>query len=761
MSLMKKLMETAVRFMPDRPTDPMLDEPGWVGQPVSRADGSLKVTGEATFAAEYQLSNLAYAAVVHSTIARGKILEIDISEAERLPGVVAVISHLNAPKLNPPPGMDPTGGSSGASSTSLPIFQDDLIHWNGQGIAVVVAETQDQAEEAAARVFVKYDQQPADLNFEQLKYRAEPPANLLGESSDLKIGDPELALAQSEATVDHVYRTPGHYHTALEPHASIASWSEDKQTLTVFEASQMIHGFRNTLARVFSLDKDKVRVVSPFVGGGFGSKGLWSNSILCALAARQAGRPVKLALPRAAVFRLVGGRTQSEQRVAIGASLEGRFFSVIHTGTTASTVHANFPEPFSLTVRHLYATDHLWAGQKLLNLDTVANTFMRAPGEAIGGYALECAVDELAHLLNLDPIELRRRNEPTKDPTKGTEFSQRALLLAYRQGAEAFGWKHLPPRSRRSGEWLIGQGVASACFPYYRMPCSARVRLSRDGFAVVSTSAHEMGMGTATVQIQHAAQRLGLAMEQVTFDYGDSQLPECSMAGGSSQTASLVAAVAATVAKLHGQLLELCSEDSPLHGRGLDELEARDGGLYPKEGDSRGESYASILLRADKAFLEVEASSGPPLEMLKYSMHSTGAQFAEVRVHEITGEVRLVRLLGSFDCGRLLNPKTAHSQLRGGMIMGIGMALSEEALFDSRYGRVMNASLGEYHVPVQMDVPEIQILTTGIPDPHAPLGLRGIGEIGITGVAAAIANAVFNATGKRVRDLPITLDKLL
>ena len=760
MSLMKKIMETAVRFVPDRPVDPLLNEPGWVGQPVTRADGSQKVTGGATFAAEYQLHNLAYAAVCHSTIAKGSVTGIDISEAEKLPGVVAILSHLNAPKMAAPPGMDATGGSGGASASPLPIFQDDRVHWSGQAVALVVAETQDQAEEAAARIRVEYQTDAADLSFEKLKDRAKPPANLMGEPSELKLGEPEAALARAEAVVDQIYRTPGHYHTALEPHASIAAWSDDLESLTVFEASQMIYGFRNTLAKVFSLAKEKVRVVSPFVGGGFGSKGLWSNSILCALAARQTGRPVKLALPRESVFRLVGGRTQSEQRVAIGASPEGHFQVLVHTGTTATTSHNNFAEPFSLTARHLYASDNLWVAQKILHLDTVANTFMRAPGEAIGGYALECAVDELAHQLGLDPIELRHRNEPTKDPTKGTEFSQRALLLAYRQGAEAFGWEHKAPRSRRQGDWWIGQGVATACFPYDRMPCSAKIRISRDGWAVVSTSAHEMGMGTATVQIQHAAQRLGLPMEQVTFDYGDSELPEASMAGGSSQTASLVAAVAAVVEKLHLQLLKLCSQESPLHGRTLGELEARDGGLFPKEGDSRGETYVSILSQADKPFLEVEATSGAPLEMLKYSMHSTGAQFAELKVHEITGEIRLTRLLGSFECGRLLNPKTAHSQLRGGMIMGIGMALTEEALFDTRHGRVLNASLGEYHVPVQLDVPEIQILTTGIPDPHAPMGLRGIGEIGITGVAAAIANAVFNATGKRIRDLPITLDKL-
>jgi xanthine dehydrogenase YagR molybdenum-binding subunit len=386
---------------------------------------------------------------------------------------------------------------------------------------------------------------------------------------------------------------------------------------------------------------------------------------------------------------------------------------------------------------------------------------MRAPGESIGGYALESALDELSYQLGMDPIELRRRNEPEYDPTKGTGFSQRDLLLAYQRGAEAFGWQRREPRSQRDGGYLIGQGVATAYYPYYRMAAAVRLRINADGSAVVSTSAHEMGMGTATVQIQHAAQRLGLPRDMVSFEYGDSDLPETPIAGGSNQTASLVAGISAAIEKAQRALLDMTTPDSPLAIAKLEEVEARHQGLYLLGDAVRGESYAEILARAGESHLEIEASAPPALELVKHSMHSYGAQFVELRVKESTGEVRLTRLLGSFDFGRVLNAKTAQSQLRGGIIMGIGMALTEESLFDKRYGRVLNASMSEYHLPVNLDVPAIEILTNDIPDPYSPLGVRGIGELGITGVAAAIANAIHNATGKRIRDLPITLDKLL
>ncbi|MGJ7564272.1 xanthine dehydrogenase family protein molybdopterin-binding subunit [Variovorax sp. GB1R11] len=401
---------------------------------------------------------------------------------------------------------------------------------------------------------------------------------------------------------------------------------------------------------------------------------------------------------------------------------------------------------------------------EVATLDMLANTFMRAPGEAVGTFALESAIDELADAMQMDPIELRIRNEPQKDPTTGAPFSSRHIVEAYRSGAERFGWirRNATPGTRREGEWLVGMGCATATYPYYRMPGgAARITLAKDGGVSVEIAAHEMGMGTATAQKQVTAERLGLTMDQVKFCHGDSRFPGVVLAGGSQQTASIGSAVMAAQHELFAALLKLCDKDSPLHGLKPDDVVGRDGGIGNVDDPARFESYAAILARAGRDELVVEASAPPPLETMHWSMHSHGAMFCEVRVNEVTGETRVSRFLGSFDCGRILNAKTAASQFRGGIVMGLGLALMEETQFDERNGRIMNASLSDYHVPVHMDVPEIDVMWTDIPDPHSPMGAHGVGEIGITGVGAAVANAVFNACGKRVRTLPITLDKLM
>ena len=535
----------------------------------------------------------------------------------------------------------------------------------------------------------------------------------------------------------------------------------------MFDSTQWVNGFKHVLAKMFGLDTEDVRVRAPFVGGGFGSKfSLWTHTALCVAVAKVVGRPVKLVLSREHVYRTVGGRTLSEQRVALGADAGGRFTALVHTGVTATTSHANYPEQFSFVSRHLYAAENFLISQKVVNLDTVANSWMRAPGESIGMFALESAIDELAYEMNLDPIELRRLNEPSRDPTKDTEFSSRHLLEAHRRGAEAFGWsaRDARPRSRRDGKWLVGQGVASAYLSVFRFQAKVRVRISSDGTATVGAAANEIGIGAATVQIQHAADRLGLPIDKIDFHYGDTALPDSPIvAGGSSQTISIAAAVQVAVEKAHKELLAMAhrQDGSPLAGAKYEELEARDGGLFHRGDAKAGETYASILRKAGQGFLEVEASSGMPLELRKYSMASYGAQFCEVRVNEESGEVRVSRWLGCFDCGRILNPKTATSQLRGAIVMGIGAALAEETLLDERSGRIMNPSLAEYHVPVHLDVPHIEVLYLDIPDEHTPLGAHGVGELGMTGAAAAVANAVYHATGKRIRNLPITLDKLL
>lgn len=763
MGVLKKIMETVVQFVPDKEPDLLIHKHGYLGQPLSRVDGPLKVKGEARFTAEFGIENLAYAAPVCSTIAKGRVARIDASEAEKMPGLIAIITHENAPKIKNPPLLDMTDIGRGFAASDLPILQDDEVHYDGEPVALVVAETLEQAEHAAWLVRVEYDVETPSVSFDALKVQAAPPKVIMGEDPVVKIGDADKGVADAASTVDNIYRTPRYNHNAIEPHATIAAWDDDG-SLTVFDSTQFVNGFKHALAEVFDLNPEEVRVIAPFVGGGFGGKAaLWNHTVLCVAAAKVVNRPVKLVLSREGVFRVVGGRTLSEQRVALGADKDGKFTAIIQTGTTATTTHANFPEQFSFPVRHLYAAENIFVGQKVVNLDTVANTWMRAPGESLGTFALESAIDELAYAMKIDPVELRRINEPEKDPTKGTAFSSRHLVVAYKVGADKFGWSGRPfePRSQRDGRWLIGQGVATAYYPVYRFPAKARVRICADGTAVVQAAAHEMGMGTATVQIQHAAERLGLPIDKVSFHYGDSALPDSPiMAGGSSQTGSIAAAVQAAVYKAHRELLALVGDDSPLAGvKGR--VEARESGLFRTDEANKGESYASILKRAGRDYVEVEEAAAMPLEVMKYSMASYGAQFCEVRVNEESGEVRVSRWLGSFDCGRILNPKTATSQLRGGIVMGIGMALAEETLFDERRGRIMNPSLAEYHVPVHLDVPHIEIVYNDIPDEHAPLGAHGVGEIGITGAAAAVANAVFHATGKRVRDLPITLDKLL
>ena len=469
-------------------------------------------------------------------------------------------------------------------------------------------------------------------------------------------------------------------------------------------------------------------------------------------------------LSREGVYRVVGGRATTEQRVAIGAQPDGHFDALIHTGTSAISAHNKLPEMFTTSSRHLYAADSFKLDVKVAEVDMLANTFMNAPGEAVGSFAVESAIDELAERLRLDPIELRLRNEPHRDPTTGQAFSVRHLVEAYRAGAACFGWDKRDPRpgARREGEWLIGVGCASANYPYNRFPGgAARITLTAEGYVTVEVAAHEMGMGTATAQAQITAERLGLPLDRVTVKYGDSSFPGLVMAAGSQQTASIGAAVIAAQRELVAELLQLAGRDSLLAGLTLGEVGARNGGLYKLDEPDRGETYSSILTRGERTEVSVAASAPPPIEMMSWSMQSYGAQFCEVRVNAVTGETRVSRFVGSFDCGRILNPKTATSQFRGGIIMGLGLALMEETQFDERSGRIMNPSLAEYHVPVHADVPDIEVIWTDIPDPRAPMGAHGIGEIGITGTAAAVANAIYNATGTRVRDLPITPDKLL
>ena len=760
--LLKKAVEIAPdSWVPGGTPDPLLDRrDGPLGTSTARVDGALKVRGQARFAAEFPLDGMAYAALVHGTIARGRIAALDTTAAERAPGVVLVMTHANAPKMAPMP-MFMTAQKA-AAGEGMAVFQDDRIHYDGQPVALVLAETQEQADHAASLVRVTYAHEDAVTSLAAARARGTEPGSFLGEPMKKDIGDADSALAAAPHRVDAVYRTPRLNHNAIEPHAVTVAWDGDH--LRLHDATQAVTYTAWSMAQVFGMSEEQVHVTSPFVGGGFGGKTMWRHHVLAAAAAKLAGRPVRLALTREGVYRIVGGRTLTEQRVAIGARADGRFDALIHTGLTVMTPHNNFPEPFILGTQCTYAAGAIRLDVEAARMDMLPNTFMRAPGEAVGTFALECAVDELAAQMDFDPVELRIRNEPAKDPTAGTPFSSRHIVEAWRMGAERFGWRERDarPRSRRDGEWYVGLGCATATYPYHRMPGgAARITLTRDGRVRVDTAAHEMGMGTATTHVLVAAERLGLAPELVNVVYGDSTLPGTILAGGSQQTASIGSAMIVATAALVKALLALAEEDSPLHGLKADDVCARDGGLCKRDDPDRFETYVSLLERAGKDELSAEGTAPPPLEAQHWSMHSFGAIFCEARVNAVTGEPRVTRLLGAFDCGRIINPRTAMSQFRGGMIMGMGMALMEETQFDERRGRIMNPSLAEYHVPVHMDVPEIDVIWTDIPDPRAPMGARGIGEIGITGVSAAIVNAIYNACGRRVRDLPVTLDKLL
>ncbi|MEV1115910.1 xanthine dehydrogenase family protein molybdopterin-binding subunit [Actinosynnema sp. NPDC049800] len=722
-----------------------------IGQPLDRVDGDAKTTGAARFAAEHSHPGLTHAALVHATIARGRITALDTAAATAVPGVVAVLTHRNAPPLQPPPEINPLDFNTLFTGTFVRYLGTDEVHWDGEPIAVVVAETLAAAQEAAALVRVEYETSDAAVDFAAAEPGAWPQPDSPLTQGEAGKGDAEAALAVAPVAVDLRFTTPQHQHNAIEPHATTAVWDGDR--LTVHDSTQSIDWFRTHLAVSFGVPTENVRVLAPFVGGAFGGKGsIWPGTVLAALAARATGRPVRLALTREGVYRTVGGRTPSIQRVALGATRDGRLTSLVHTSTSRIGHVGGIPEQITEQSRHAYAADNLLTRQLLVQLDLVSNAFMRAPGAAIGSFALESAIDELAYELDVDPVELRMRNEPDVNPLDGREFARRRQREVYARGAARFGWHERSPRpgTTRDGRWLVGTGVASAYHPSYQFPADVTVRLSADGTVLLRCGFQEMGMGAATAQAQVAADALGVPVDAVRVEYGDSALPPSPGANVSIQTASIAGAVLEATAEIKRSLSALAERtggDSPaeiIRNAGVPHVEAAVGPETPAGRMTGSERFMAMMMRDQHV---VRAA--------------TGAHFCEVRVDPETCEVRVSRWVGVFDIGTVVNPKTAGSQLRGGIVMGLGMALSEQALVDPRTGRIMNPSLAEYHVPVHADVPPIDVSFLDEPDPTMPFGIRGAGEVGITGAAAAVANAVRHATGKRVRDLPITLDKLL
>jgi xanthine dehydrogenase YagR molybdenum-binding subunit len=735
---------------------------GMIGQPRDRVDGRQKVTGTAPYAAEHNLPNLVHAVVVAATIPAGTIKAIDSSAALKAPGVLAVISHLNAPKLaylsSQGGGQNEAGGKpaapagGGASQGGLTggnfpeprgvPFHDATVYYAGQQIAVVVADTLEHATHAAELVKVTYSERAGRTDMNKLRGDAKdkPPGP---QSAPFTKGDPVGAFTSAPVKIDQTYRTPYEHHNPLEAHSIVAAWEGDH--LTLHDSSQNIFATRATLAKAFGIPKENIRVLSPFVGGAFGSKGsMWPHVLIGVIAAREVQRPVKLWLTRKQLFFTNGHRPETEQRVALGATADGKLVSVIHEGLSQSNAICDYNERFSRPTRVMYATPHMRAANPVVELDLASPTYMRAPGENPGMFALESALDELAYAVSLDPVQLRLLNHSEADPSDGKPWSSKSLKECYAQGAARFGWskRNPAPRSMRDGRWLIGQGMASATYPTHRSPASARARANADGTFVVSSGSHEMGMGTATVMAQLAAETLGVPVERVRFELGDTTLPMAPISAGSMTAASLGSAVFGAAQALQKKLVELAGGD---------------------ESAVRGpDAVAALLTRNYRTTVEAQYDAKPEDSERNYSSHAFGAHFAEVAVDPDLGIVRMRRIVSAFAGGRILNAKTARSQYLGGIVQGIGMALMEETHLDRRFGSFVNVNLGEYLVPVHADIHDIDIVMVEEDDPRVnPIGVKGIGEIGIVGVAPAIANAVFHATGKRVRDLPITLEKLL
>jgi xanthine dehydrogenase YagR molybdenum-binding subunit len=687
--------------------------PRAMGQDRARVDGALKVQGLATYAFEQQVEAPTYLYPLRATIARGRVVEIDTSEAEALDGVLVVMTYLNAPPL-----ADPSDGELG-------ILQSNGVAFRGQLIGAVVAETSEVARHASELVRVTYDVHEHDSELRADRDDLYEPSTVNPDQETTSDdGGVDAALAAAPVSVDATYRTPMEVNNPLEPHSCTAIWSDGPQ-LTLYDSTQGAHSVRTTLAPILGLDPAHVRVVSPYVGGGFGSKGMpHAHNVLVAMAAQlTGGRPVKLALTRQQMFDLVGYRTPTIQRVRLGADRDGRLLALSHEAVEQTARVKEFAEQTTVISRVMYDVEHRRSTHRLAALDVPVNSWMRAPGEAPGSFGLECAVDELADACGVDPVELRIRNEPSVDPATGRPGSGRLQVECLRQGAEEFGWSARQAHGqRREGDWLVGYGVAAATYPGFTMPGSeASVTYRGEGRYDVRIGAADIGTGTWTALPQIAADALDVDLDCVHLEIGDTDLPMATVEGGSSGLSSwgsTVVAAAQEFRKRHGS--------------------------DPEVGDT------------------VTASAPEELPDAKgYAVHSFGAHFVEARVDVDTGEVRVPRMLSVFSAGRIVNPRTARSQLIGGMTFGISMALHEEAVID-HLGHVATRDLVDYHVPVNADIGDLQARWLDIPDEHAnPMGTKGIGEIGIVGSAAAVANAVHNATGVRVRDLPLTPDKLV
>lgn len=715
-----------------------LDTEGVVGKPLDRVDGPLKVTGSARYAYEVQQQNTLCGFVVEASIGKGEIRAIDTRAAENSPGVVLVLTHRNAP----------TQGS-GNHREAHPVLTGPQVTYYGQPVAFVVAERFEQARAAAYLIQVKYDQSSGKYALRQNLDQARVPHPEDAPAADSAVGDFAGAFASAPVQIDVTYTTPLQSHAMMEPHATLAMWDGDK--LILHTANQMLNQGQKVIATTLKIPVENIRLISPFIGGGFGGK-LWVNAdaILAAIASRQLKRPVKTALTRQQVFHVTTHRSDTIQRVRLGTDLDGRILAIGHDVFSGNLPSEQTYEGAALQTRTLYAGPNRLTRHRLAPLDIPVASSMRAPGESVGLMALECAMDELAEKLNLDPIELRVRNEPSEDPERHIPYSSRHLVACMQEGARLFGWdkRIAKPGQVRDGRWLVGMGMAAATRGNPLRRSRANVRLNPDGTATARMAMTDIGTGTYTILAQIAAEMLGLPTDRIQVELGDTNFPEAAGSGGSWGAGSAGSALFEACESLREKLAQKA---------GMDVKTARvaDGSIASGERSIKLTDLVGTGIEADG---EIE----PGRNNREFSQQSYGAHFAEVGVDADTGELRLQRMLGVFTAGRVLNAKTARSQAIGGMVFGVGAALHEVMTLDPRFGYYVNHDLAEYHVPVHADIPAIDaVFLPELDQQSNPLKSKGIGELGICGAGASLANAIYNACGARVRDFPITLDKLL
>jgi xanthine dehydrogenase YagR molybdenum-binding subunit len=730
---------------------------------MSRVDGVAKVTGKAKYAAEFHAPNLAYGFIVLGSVAKGTIKAIDTREAEAAGGVIRIFTHLNAPKLGPKASHEQAPPrAQEEQDKSFRALQSDRIYFNMQPVALVVAETYEQARYAARLVKASYNPEKHTTDTEAVRDRGRFPSQ--GPPPKPR-GTPEAAMKIAPVKVEAEYRIPIEHHNPMEPHAAVAVWQGDK--LTMFDKSQEVYNVRKHLASSFNIPEANVQVISPYVGGAFGSS-LRPNyyPALTAMAARELKRPVKIVYTRTQMFTGHGHRPYTIQKVALGAERNGKLTAMIHEALHNTSTFEEFSDATTGFTRQVYECPNLYAPLRITNTDLNTPTWMRAPGAVSGMFALESAMDELAYALKIDPLELRLINYAERDPESGKPFSSKALRECYRLGAEKFGWKNrkFEPRSMRDGRLLVGWGTATGVWGAFQMPATARITFKADGTAHVTSATSDIGPGTYTVITMIAAEYLGLLPEQVKFELGDSSFPRAPAQGGSWTTASVGSAVHGAALAITARLLEFANREanSPLKGATGADIEMLEGRLRLKNDTARFVNTSEIMKRNGLTEITETFEAKPSAERRNYATLAHGAQFVEVKVDPDTGQVRVTRAIEVTACGKIINPKASHSQEIGGVVWGIGMALQEATEIDHRFGRIMNPNLQHYHVPVNADIHEIETLFVEEDDKIVnPLGVKGMGELGMVGIPAAIANAVFHATGKRIRDLPITPDKLL